>query len=53
MNFFYEGYFGAPLEIHSIPKDPTPEYRSRRQLSILILLNVSVYNIKNISLTDL
>ena len=20
--------FSAPLEIHSIPKDPTPEYRS-------------------------
>ena len=46
--------FSAPLEIHSIPNDPTPEYRSKiLEFSTLILINFECIKILKIfSLTE-
>ena len=46
--------FSAPLEIHSIPKDPIPEYRSKIfAFSMLISIKFECFKILKIfSLTD-
>ena len=46
--------FAAPLERHSIPKDPVPEYRSRIfEFNILTLMRFEWFRIlKILSLTE-